>query len=268
MSQQRRADWQLPPGVTRGLADYVESEHIAEDYDDFFAANSLFEFDEAVIARHFRRPGLVADLGCGTGRALLPLLRRGFRGLAVDLSPAMLRIVREKAELDALSVDVVLANLVELDCVADEVADYALSMFSTLGMIQGRQNRARALRHMQRILKPGGKGVLHMHNVWTNLFDPPGRRYLMTHLPRALLAALRGRDDVELGDKVMPYRGIPHVYLHSFTCGQLRRGLRAAGFDILEVIPLSATRQRPLTHGWWLPRLRANGWIAVVRKPA
>ena len=107
----------------------------ADDYDDYFAFNSLFEHDEQVLARHLRPPGLVADLGCGTGRALVPLVKAGHRGLAIDLSEPMLKVVQEKADLDELPIDCLQANLVELDALADHSVDHAICMFSTLGMI-------------------------------------------------------------------------------------------------------------------------------------
>src|SRR5687767_2127999 len=124
--------WKLPTGVTRGLWEYVHSEPVAFDYDAYFAHNQLFDFDEQVIARHFRGPGLVADLGCGTGRALVPLCRRGFRGLAIDLSENMLAVVREKAARENLPIECLHANLVELNLPEGSV-DYALCLFSTLG---------------------------------------------------------------------------------------------------------------------------------------
>ena len=96
--------WQLPPGVSRGSWDYIRSPHIAEQYDEFFAENRLFEFDERELARILPSHGLVADLGCGTGRALLPLVRRGMQGLAIDLSAEMLAIVAEKAEAEDLPI--------------------------------------------------------------------------------------------------------------------------------------------------------------------
>ena len=130
-------NWQLPPGVTRGLWDYVHSPEIADGYDETFAFNTLFEFDEQVLARHFTPPGVVADFGCGTGRALVPLVRRGFRGLAIDMSDRMLQIVREKAFREDLPIECVQANLVELDTVPDNAADCGMCLFSTLGMIQG-----------------------------------------------------------------------------------------------------------------------------------
>jgi len=255
-----RPEWQLPRGVTRGVWEYSQAYHIADQYDDYFALNRLFEFDEQVLAHHFTRPGLVIDLGTGTGRALVGLAQRGFRGLGVDLSRAMLRIVAEKARLDRLPIQVLQANLVELDCLRDESFDYAICLFSTLGMIHGRENRHRLLAHVRRILKPDGLFVLHVHNLWFNCYDPAGRRWLLRHLPAALC-----NRHTELGDKYFHYRGIPRMFLHTFTRGQLLRALKRAGFRIRQLIPLDASRQRPLGHPWFFSSLRANGWIAVCR---
>ncbi len=152
MQPNDRPQWQLPPGIPRGVWHYTQADHIAEKYDDYFAQNRLFEFDEQVLLRHFRQPGLVVDLGCGTGRALVPLARRGFQGLGVDLSPTMLRIVADNAAAENLPIQVIQANLVELGCLRDATADYAVCLFSTLGMIRGRENRQRMLEHVRRIL--------------------------------------------------------------------------------------------------------------------
>ena len=140
----RRPTWQVPPGVTRGTWEYAQAEHIARDYDEYFALNRLFEFDERILARHFTRPGVVVDFGAGTGRALAPLARRGFHGVAVDLSLEMLDVIGDKIDEEDLSIDRLAANMVELDCLADGIADYGICLFSTLGMIRGRENRQRA----------------------------------------------------------------------------------------------------------------------------
>jgi SAM-dependent methyltransferase len=254
-----RPSWQLPAGVSRGTWDYVHAPHIADDYDDYFAFNSLFEFDEAVLLRQFDRPGLVADLGCGTGRALVPLVRAGHRGLAVDLSEHMLRVVQEKADIDGLDIECVRANLVELDAIADASVDYAMCMFSTLGMIRGRSNRARVLKHARRILKPGGKFVLHVHNYWYNLRDPEGPWWVAKNLLNASWSR-----DIEVGDRWFPYRGLPSMFLHVFRWRELAADLRGAGFKIVERIRLDAQRRHALQRPWLMPALRTNGWIVVA----
>lgn len=251
-------EWQLPRGVTRGLWDYAHADHIAEDYDQYFAENSLFEFDESVLRRHFCRPGRLVDLGSGTGRLLPSFARRGFRCLAVDLSTRMLEIVGEKSRAENLGIDRLLANIVQLDCLAENVADYCICMFSTLGMIRGHDNRRRALRHARRILKPGGRFILHVHNRWHSLFDHYGRRWLLKNLWGSWF-----QQGVEGGDKFFDYRGVPNMFLHVFTRGELVRLLKQAGFRIVELIPLDTRRRHPLRRPWLLGRVRANGWIVV-----
>lgn len=263
MTQPDRPTWQLPPGVSRGLWDYVHTAHIAEDYDDYFAFNSLFDTDGAVLQRHFARPGLVADLGCGTGRALVPLVRAGHQGLAVDLSEHMLRIVQAKADDEGLPIDCVRANLVELDAIADGAVDYAMCMFSTLGMIRGRENRRTALRHACRIVRPGGRFVLHVHNLWYNTHDPGGPVWLVRNLLTAPLSR-----EVELGDRWFAYRGLPSMFLHVFRWSELASDLRSSGFRIVERVRLDAARRQPLAYPWLLPALRTNGWIVAAEKPA
>jgi SAM-dependent methyltransferase len=247
--------------VPRGLWDYFQSPEIASTYDDYFAHNSLFQFDEHLLLETFREPGLVVDLGSGTGRALVPLARAGHRGLAVDLSQPMLRIVRQKAAAENLPIDCLRTNLVQLDALRDAVADYAICMFSTLGMIRGRENREQVVRHAHRILKPGGRFVLHAHNVWFNLYDPGGPWWVLKSL-----FASAARKEVEFGDKFFPYRGIPSMFLHVFRRGELTGLLRRGGFRIERIVPLDVVRRHPLPRPWLFGRLRANGWIIVCQK--
>jgi len=255
----------LPPGVTHGLWDYVNRAAIAYDYDDFFAYNRLFQFDEQVVVRQLeahdiKRNSRVVDLGCGTGRVIISVARRGYRGLAIDLSSSMLSIVRAKAADEALPIQCLRANLVDLGCLTDNSCSAAICLFSTLGMIHGRDNRHQCLLHMRRILQPGGLLVLHVHNYWYNLFDRGGPWWILKNAFRALL-----RGDVERGDKVFEYRGVPNMFLHVYRQGELRQALRRAGFHIQELIPLAPTRDRPLSWPFLAGSLRANGWIVVCQ---
>jgi len=216
--------------------------------------------DEEVLARSFPTPGVVVDLGAGTGRALVPLVRRGHHGVAVDLSREMLDVIRDKADEESLTIDRVCANLVELGCLADGSADYCMCLFSTLGMIRGRGNRRRVLEHTRRMLKPGGVLVLHVHNLWYNLYDPGGPWWLLKNLWRAAV-----HRDIEAGDKFFDYRRIPNMFLHAFRRRELIGDLRRAGFRIRELIRLDPRRHRPLRFPWLFGDLRANGWIVVCQ---
>ncbi|MCE9554186.1 MAG: class I SAM-dependent methyltransferase [Planctomycetes bacterium] len=255
-----RPDWRLPRGVPRGLWEYMTAEHIAGGYDTSLADDNLCRLDMEVVERVCDRPGLVADLGCGTGRAILELARRGHRGLAVDLSLPMLRIVARQATQEQLPVDVLRANLVELDGIRDQSVDNALCLYSTLGMIRGREARQAFLRHVRRIVRPDGAFVLHVHNLWANLWHPAGRQWLWGHFRDKVR-----RSELELGDKQQTIHGVPNVLLHLFTRRQLQQELWDSGWRIAELIPLCREHKERLASAWFIPGARANGWIVVCK---
>ena len=262
----QRPYWRLPKGVTRGEWEYFHSIPVARDFDNYFSCNELFDYDVALIlskldGHPFGRGGVVADLGCGTGRALVPLVEAGYQGLAIDLSPHMLSVVAEKSVAKDLTIHRLRANLVELDGVRDEAVDHAISMFSTLGMIVGGDHRQSALDHVCRILRPNGLFILHVHNRWFNLYDPGGPKWLLNNWFRSRFVS-----DVELGDKYFDYRGVHNMYLHVFSRGEITRMLRTAGFRICEMVPLEARRRRPLRVGWLCQGWRANGGIITAEK--
>jgi SAM-dependent methyltransferase len=255
-------DWQLPPGVNRGLWDYLHDRDLARGYDASLAGSTLFAADQAFAERHFDRPGRLLDLGCGTGRLLIPFARRGFWVLGVDLSEEMLRVAGEKAAAARVTVHRLRANVVELDALRDQQFDYAACLFSTLGMVMGAAQRRRVAGHAFRLLRPGGRFVLHVHNRWFNAWDPQGRRWLVTDL----LGSLFGR--VPGGDRVMPvHQGIAGLTLHLFTRREAVRLLTDAGFRLREVQPVSLAPDGRLACPWWLPGLRGYGYLLAAERP-
>src|SRR5690242_12368219 len=112
-------DWQLPPGVSRGLWEYVHDPSIARRYDADLADHALLAADIAFVREHCSRPGRLIDLGCGTGRLSATLAREGYRCLAVDLSEEMLAVAGEKAQTAGVHFDRLRANLVDLRGLAD-----------------------------------------------------------------------------------------------------------------------------------------------------
>jgi SAM-dependent methyltransferase len=242
-------DWQLPPGTDRGLWDYVHNDLLARSYDEKLAGTPLLAADLRFVQKHFAKPGRLIDLGCGTGRLLIPFAHQGFDCLGVDLSDAMLEVVAEKARRERLTIPCLKANLVELDAVADRSFDYATCLFSTLGMIRGEQNRRRFLAHVFRLLQPGGEFVLHVHNRHFRF----GRG--------------SGKKGKERGDRTMPQAyGGAELTLHHFTRAEIGRELRRAGFAIREFKPVGLSETGELLWPKIFSSIRAYGFLIAAVK--
>jgi SAM-dependent methyltransferase len=252
--------WRLPEGVDAALWQYTHTPRLAAEEDAYFAGHPLFQADARALDDRFLVPGRLVDLGCGAGRHAIRFARRGFAVVAVDLSRPMLEMVGVKAQDAGVRLLRVEANLCRLGCFPDRVFDYALSMFSTLGMIRGRTARRRALAEACRILRPGGRLALHAHNLWLNLRDRQGRAWLLGQACQALWPRH------ELGERRMTYRGIPGMRVHLYRWAELRRELRRAGFRIDEVLPLDEVSSEPIAAPWLAHSLRAGGWIVFASK--
>ena len=262
MSSLSPADWQLPAGVSRGLWSYLHDEALARRYDAELADCALLSVDRLFAERHFDRPGRLLDLGCGTGRLLLPFAGRGDWVVGVDLSEEMLKVAGVKARAANVAIQLLRANLVELDGLEGGSFDYAACLFSTLGMIAGAGQRRRVVAHAFRLLRPGGKFVLHVHNRGFSFWDPQGRRWLLGDMFRRLV----GR---ATGDRLMPaHDGLPPLTMHLFTRREVVRLLRGAGFRVAEVCPVSLCADGRLPWPAWFGGLRAYGYLLAAVKPA
>ena len=250
----RPADWQLPPGVDRGLWDYLHSGDMVAGYDAQMAESPMAAADVAFCEAAFPTPGRLIDLGCGTGRLAVHFARRGFECVGVDLSEEMLAKARANAEAASVQVDWQQANLVDLNLPAASF-DYAACLFSTLGMVRGAENRAKVVANVARLLKPGGRFVLHVHNRY---FAGLGTGRVIGQVVKTLF----GRQDA--GDVTMPqaYGGAP-LTLHHFTKRELLQLIAAGGLSVTSCVRLTHDGQACDN----LSSHRTYGYLVAATRP-
>ncbi|HJZ54898.1 MAG TPA: class I SAM-dependent methyltransferase [Gemmataceae bacterium] len=244
-------DWQLPPGVDRGLWDYLHSGEMVRTYDEQMAASPLAKADVAFCEKSFPAPGRLIDLGCGTGRLCVHFAAKGYECVGVDLSDEMLAQARNAAS----GVTFLKANLVDLTGLPESSFDYAACLLSTLGMVRGTENRAKVLANAFRLLKPGGRFVLHAHNRY---FRGLGWGRVAGQYLRALF------ERPCAGDITMPqaYGGAP-LTLHHFTRREAVMMLWEAGFRTLDGVALGIDGKLV----GWPEVVRAYGWLILSERP-
>lgn len=247
----------LPPSTL----EYARAPHIALDYDATFAHSRLFKYDCRLLEEWFARPGRLVDFGCGTGRHVLFFASRGFEVTGVDLSRHMLDVCRRKLRLAELEADLVQEDFARYGPADGRLFDYALSMFSTLGMVRGHENRVECLRAMRRCVRPGGLLALHAHNALHDAWRPLGPFWLLGALLWVKANGLR------FGDRIINrYRKIPRMYIHLFRDEELRAVLAEAGWQVEETVYLNRLRCARL-RPFFLAGVRANGFIVRARNP-
>jgi len=156
----RRRIGRIPAMKRRSSADASRRYHdrVARKYDSIYD-DAYWEFHDrltwAAIKPHLPRDQAVAccDLGCGTGKWGLKLLKSGYATTFVDHAASMIEQVRPKLESREKKATLIVADIIEMPVIADRSFGLILAMGDPLSICS---DPARAVREMNRISVPGG----------------------------------------------------------------------------------------------------------------
>jgi ubiquinone/menaquinone biosynthesis C-methylase UbiE len=242
----RPPDWQLPVGVTPGLWEYLHNTELAENYLAKVSDSPFARADQEFVTRHLPSPCKLVDLGCGPGRSLLPLARRGYGCTGIDLSEPMLHRAKHHFAEHELTAIWIQANLCESLPCPDASFDAALCLFGTLGMLHPAAAREGFLQETARLLRPAGIFILHVHN---NAHAYCWKRFLP-------------RPSSKTDTVTMPvHQGIANLQMKLFSMREITHLLLAQGLRVKVIEPISALP----TKGRVNPR-RCDGFLIAAYK--
>ena len=188
------------------------------------------------------------DLGCGTGKWGLKLLKSGFATTFVDHSAAMIEQVREKLENNprARKATLLVADIVEMPDVPTEQFSLVVAMGDPLSICSDPQ---RAAREIHRITRPGGIVIATADNKLAAL-DHFVERGNLDALEAFVLS---GKTHWLTADERERFE------LTTFTPASLRKLFEKSGFEVLSVEgkPIIPVRDNKylLTHDRAVERL-------------
>ena len=120
-----------------------------------------FEFDLPFWTRVAHEAGgPILDLGCGTGRILLPLARAGADIDGIDASPAMIAQLQKKAVAHGLRVDTRVADM--RGFTTSRRYARVICAFNSFAHAEDTEQQLATLRAVRAALAPGGALVLHL----------------------------------------------------------------------------------------------------------
>ncbi|MCG6923758.1 MAG: class I SAM-dependent methyltransferase [Acidobacteria bacterium] len=115
---------------------------------------------EQALALARPRGHAALDLACGPGRCSVALARRGFTVTGVDRTRLLLDRARSRARRAGVPVEWVRADM--RDFVRAEAFDLALSMFTSFGYFDEKDDDVLVLRNVLASLKPGGVFLMEL----------------------------------------------------------------------------------------------------------
>ena len=145
--------------------DFYDSPLSALLYDLQHNGDPLLDAERDFFVEVMRRDGgRVIDLGCGTGRILVPAAKRGIDIVGCDRSEPFLARARERAAAEGVRVPIVRCDLSEA-ALGVECFDIAFTAFRTFDHVVDDDPRASFMEAVFDALKPGGA-------FWVNVANP------------------------------------------------------------------------------------------------
>ena len=122
------------------------------------------EFYEAIFSRLGLKPELVLDLGCGTGNITVPMAKKGYDMIGLDLSVEMLNIAREKAQTAETDVLFLCQDMCEMELFG--TVDAIVCALDGVNYITEYEDLEQLFRLVENYLNPGGVFVFDINSVY------------------------------------------------------------------------------------------------------
>jgi ubiquinone/menaquinone biosynthesis C-methylase UbiE len=226
----------------RGPRDASRRYHdrVARQYDSIYD-DPYWEFHDELTWRmikpHLPRDAHApcADLGCGTGKWGLKLLKSGYAVTFVDNAAAMIEQTRAKVQTmgpRASRATLLVADIIDLSAVESQSMLLCVAMGDPLSICS---DAVAAVREMHRISRPGGVVIATADNKLAALdhFVERGNLDALEEFVRT------GRTNWLTADQRERFE------LTTFTPATLRRAFESSGFEVLGVTgkPIVSVRQ-------------------------
>ena len=212
-------------------------DRVARQYDAMYD-DAFWEFHDKITWHHLKpfvpknTASPVLDLGCGTGKWGLKLLKMGHPTTFTDHSPGMLDVVREKLAVWAAQPDLAAkaakavvqqADAVDLSAFPGDCFDLVTAMGDVVSICS---DPAKCLAQVNALLRPGGAFVFTVDNRLAALdhFAATGNLDALAQFVHTGATQWLTRDEAEQFD------------VHMFLPAEIEALARARGFEVISRI--------------------------------
>jgi 2-polyprenyl-3-methyl-5-hydroxy-6-metoxy-1,4-benzoquinol methylase len=200
----------------------------AKLYDEQFAKKLPFTWEINILTSHLEPSQIVLDVGCGTGRHIIPLAEKGLQVSGIDTNKEYMKAVHEKQRSKELNANLIIADVRYLP-LQDSFFDTVICMGNVLGDIGiTRKDRTTIIQEMLNTAKQETTIIIELvHRYWKPLD-------LIMWLHRYLATALRklfGKP-TEYGDyteNVKFDHQTVKLAFHAFTSGEAQQLFASRG---------------------------------------
>lgn len=213
------------------LLDHYSSDWSCRKYSDI----GLWKPEEVLVREYIPSGSKVLEVGCGGGRATIPLKKMGYDITGIDIVPKMIELSRKNAcEYNAdIRFSVMDASDLSFD---DSSFDAVLFLYNGIESVPGEEKRTQVLKEVHRVLKKSGVFLLVTQSVFNRTMAGVYLKKIMNLLAKGLtwgkFPVFKHYNNLALGEKVVWIDGRPSTVLKVTNPVKMINRLKGIGFDL------------------------------------
>lgn len=197
-------------------------------YTDIVNKIGLFNCERILYKKYLDFSDKILDVGCGAGRTTIPLYNMGYRNIiGLDIAEEMIKSAKSLCN----NIDFVVGDATNLQY-NDQIFDKIIFSFNGLMLIPKIENRIKALREINRVLKDEGYFI----------FSTP---YIDNKLNSEFWRSEKGKWDkykndnrlYEFGDLLLEEFDIKDIFVHIPSISEVIECLTESGFELVDYVP-------------------------------
>lgn len=142
-------------------------ENFAQVYDTFMEDIPYKEwvcYIEKIWKKYDKTPKLVAELGCGTGNMTIPLAKKGYELIGIDMSYQMLAKAREKATKEDVNILFLEQDMTEFELYG--TVDSIISICDSVNYILEEDELLQVFKLVNNYLEPKGLFIFDINTIY------------------------------------------------------------------------------------------------------
>lgn len=126
--------------------------------------NAFVDYYERIFEKFGKKPKLILDLACGTGNITIPMAKRGYDMIGLDLSCEMLNIARDKAAAERFDILFLNQDMTEMELYG--TVDAIVCALDGLNYITDPEDLKQVFRLVKNYLNPDGIMIFDINSEY------------------------------------------------------------------------------------------------------
>jgi len=237
-------------------ADYYDILHWDKDYD------SECDFLEDIFKKYSQGPiRSILDLGCGTGRHILILRKRGYEVTGVDFSPKLIEIAKKKIGNKKRKINFILGDIRKINI--KRKFDAVISMFGVMSYQITNQDITSIFKKANNYLNKGGFFIFDCWFGPAVLFQKPKNQFKIINRKKERVIKFvtpfldKSHRVVDLQYKIIKTSKCKILdefnekhKIKYFFPREIEAFLKKENFKLLEICPFKKLNKTPTVDNW------------------